>query len=74
MGTSQMQIPQALAQQGVLHEGVHYVVALLDVLEAHQGLLQPHLQPWARLCIVIVVLLLRPTYEAPMRHGLANSH
>ena len=74
MGTSQVQVPQALAQQGVLHERVHNVVALLDVLKAHQGLLQPHLQPWARLCIVVVELLLRHTHEAPMRHGLVDSH
>ena len=74
MGTSQVQIPQALAQQGVLHERVHNVVALLDVLKAHQGLLEPHLQQRARLCVLIVELLLRLTHEAPMRHGLANSH
>ena len=46
MGTSQVQIPQALAQQGVLHKRVHNVMALLDFFKAHQGLLQPHLQPW----------------------------
>ena len=74
MGTSQVQVAQALAQQGVLHERVHDVMALLDVLKAHQGLLQPHLQPWVRLFVLIVELLPRLTYEAPMYHGLANSH
>ena len=63
MGTSQVQIPQALAQQRVLHERVHDVMALLDLFKAHQGLLQPHLQPGRGSAYWRVGLILRLIYE-----------